>query len=187
MKGRASLQLASWNRLTWTMGPSRKYRMCPNRGLYFFPGSFDAILWNMLAPTKPVKMSFAELSEVRHNVSIWNPKRWWLLKEFALTTIRQAPRESEANYVAELRKLTLHCQLRAYLTVALRGTLGVWVDEWNTIKAHSSWTWFKYEASVAQSIEAADSGSHRGGDAITRGAICHICDRICKEGPLRVM
>ena len=105
-----------------------------------------------------------------------------LAERFHFNRYQQAIRESEADYVVELRKLTLHYQLRSSLTKALRGTLGVWLQsetQQKRILAKHGLT-INQVLTVAQSMEAADRGSHRSSGAIIQGAFCHICDKICK-------
>ena len=77
-----------------------------------------ALLSNLLAPTKPREKSFEELAETlrRH----FEPKPLVIAERFHFHRRNQASGESISEYVAELRRLTTHCEFGNYLEQALR-------------------------------------------------------------------
>ena len=90
---------------------------------------------------------------------------------------QQAAGESVANYVAELRKLALHCQFGPYLMEALRDRLVCGLrseTQQKRLLAEHELTFYRALA-IAQSMEAADRDAHtlRGGDT-QPGAVAFV-------------
>ena len=77
-----------------------------------------SLLRDLLAPTNPKEKSFDALVEVikRH----FEPKPLVIAERFTFHRRNQLPNESILEYVAELRRLAVHCEFAAYLDQALR-------------------------------------------------------------------
>ena len=80
-----------------------------------------SLLRDLLAPTNPKEKSFDALVEVlkRH----FEPKPLVIAERFTFHRRNQLPNESILEYVAELRRLAVHCEFAAYLDQALRDRL----------------------------------------------------------------
>ena len=76
------------------------------------------LLRGLVAPEKPKDKSFAQLTEVlkKH----YEPTRIVIAERFYFHRRGQQVGESIAQYVAELRRLAIHCEFDAYLEDALR-------------------------------------------------------------------
>ena len=81
-------------------------------------GKTYALIRNLVAPTPPRDKSFDELVTVLR--THLEPKPLVIAERFAFHRRQQAKGETVAEYVAELRKLTKHCEFGAYLEEALR-------------------------------------------------------------------
>ena len=80
------------------------------------------LLRNLLAPTKPKEVSLASLTGALKNH--FEPKRVVIAERFHFYRRNQEPGESIADYVAELRRLSTHCNFEAaQLEEALRDRL----------------------------------------------------------------
>ena len=100
-----------------------------------------------------------------------------MAERFHFHQCQQATGESVADYVAELRKLALHCQFRAYLMEALRDRLVCGLrneTQQKRLLAEHNLT-FDRALAIAHSMEAAERDAHtlRGSDA-QQGDICQI-------------
>ena len=80
-----------------------------------------AVLRNLFAPESLREKSFGELVAAlkRH----YEPKPLVIAERFKFHRRVQAPGESVSTFVAELRRLTIHCEFRAHLDEALRDRL----------------------------------------------------------------
>ena len=76
------------------------------------------LLRNLLAPIPPAEKSFEDL--VTALKGHFEPKPLVISERFAFHRRQQGQHETVLQYVAELRKLTLHCEFGAYLEEALR-------------------------------------------------------------------
>jgi len=77
-----------------------------------------SLLRNLLAPTPPKDKDFDEL--VSTLKGHFEPKPLIIAERFNFHRRQQAKGESVAEYISELRKLTLHCEFGSYLNEALR-------------------------------------------------------------------
>ena len=75
-----------------------------------------SLLRNLLTPTLPKDKSFDEIVEVLEKH--FDPKPLDISEHFHFNQRQQAAGESVAQYVAELRRLTTHCNFSAFLTEA---------------------------------------------------------------------
>ena len=80
-----------------------------------------ALLRSLVAPALPQDKSFASL--VATLKQHFEPKPVVIAERFRFHRHDQAPGKSVAEYVAELRQLSTHCKLEAYLDQALRDRL----------------------------------------------------------------
>ena len=81
-------------------------------------GNIYALLRNLLSPAKLQEKSFTELTaELKKH---FEPNKVIIAERFSFHRRNQAPDESIADYVAELRKLTINCDFGDYLEEALR-------------------------------------------------------------------
>ena len=80
-----------------------------------------SLLRSLVAPALPQEKSFAELVETlrRH----FEPKPVVIAERFHFHRRSQAVGESIADYLAELRRLSAHCEFKDYLDEALRDRL----------------------------------------------------------------
>jgi len=87
-------------------------------------------LSDLVAPKKPRDLSIVELAEQlrRH----FDPKPLVIAERFHFHKRAQASDESISNYVAELRRLTTHCDFGEYLDQALRDRLVCGIRHENT-------------------------------------------------------
>jgi len=81
-------------------------------------GKAYALLRNLLAPTKPAGKSFETLVEVMKDHL--KPKPLVIAERFKFHRRNQHEGETVAQYLAELRRLTQHCDFKDYLQEALR-------------------------------------------------------------------
>ena len=86
-------------------------------------GKTYALLSSLLAPQKPKDKTFAELSDVLQKH--FEPKPVVIVQRFHFYRRNQAPGESVADYMAELRRLATHCKFEGegHLDEALRDRL----------------------------------------------------------------
>ena len=76
------------------------------------------LIKTLLAPDKPVSKTYKELVElVRQHIS---PKPIVIAERYKFYNRKQRPGESIAQYIAELRKLSEHCEFGVFLQEALR-------------------------------------------------------------------
>ena len=81
-------------------------------------GKIYSLLRDLLAPIKPKEKSFDELvSELKKH---FQPKKIVIAEQFHFHRRNQAPEESVADFVAQLRRLATHCQFGGHLNEALR-------------------------------------------------------------------
>ena len=81
-------------------------------------GKTYSLLRDLLSPDKPCERTFAALSETlrRH----FQPKKVIIAERFRFHRRNQAAGETVVQYVAELRRLSAHCDFADYLDQALR-------------------------------------------------------------------
>ena len=84
-------------------------------------GKTYALLRSLLAPTLPQDKTYSVLVETltRH----FDPKPLVIAERFHFHRRNQAPDETVAEYIAELRRLSTHCEFGDYLDPALRDRL----------------------------------------------------------------
>ena len=80
-----------------------------------------ALLRNLLQPSLPKDKTFEDITEVlkKH----YQPALSVIAKQFQFHKRTQKEEESVAEYVAELKRLSIHCQFEAYLNDALQDRL----------------------------------------------------------------
>ena len=90
------------------------------------------LIRDLLAPTNPKEKSFDQLAEVlkKH----FEPKPLVIAERFTFHRRNQSPTESVLEYVAELRRLAVHCDFENYLDQALRDRLVCGLRSENTQK-----------------------------------------------------
>ena len=76
------------------------------------------LLRTLASPAQPKQKSMAELRTVHKEH--YEPKTLIIAQQFYFHRQNQAPHETVAEYIAELRKLGTPCKLREYLDQALR-------------------------------------------------------------------
>ena len=81
-------------------------------------GTVYNLLCNLLAPAAPKDKSLEEVLEVLK--AHYEPKPIVIAERFHFHRQHQLPGESIAKFIAELRRLSLHCEFREYLEEALR-------------------------------------------------------------------
>ena len=110
----------------------------------------------LLAPDKPKDKTFEELSEVLQKH--FEPKPVVIVQRFHFHRRNQAPGESVADYVAELRRLATHCKFDGYLEEALRDRLVCGLRSEGVQKRLLTYTdlTLAKAVEVAQSMEAAE-------------------------------
>ena len=117
-------------------------------------GKTYALLRNLVAPTPPKDKTFDELVAVLK--AHFEPKPLIIAERFAFHRRQQAKGETVADYVAELRKLTKHCEFGAYLEEALRDRFvcglrseptQYWLKQISLFKEqlgkHKEWRWLQ--------------------------------------------
>ena len=84
-------------------------------------GTAYEVLRSLLAPALPQTKTYAELVETlkRH----FSPKPLIIAERFHFHRRAQNPGESVTQYMAELRRLSIHCEFGDYLEQALRDRL----------------------------------------------------------------
>ena len=119
-------------------------------------GKTYALLGSLLAPEKPKDKTFEQLSDVLQKH--FEPKPVVIVQRFHFHRRNQAPGETVAEYVAELRRLATHCKFEGYLEEALRDRLVCGLKNEGVQKrllTYSELTLAK-AVEVAQSMEAAE-------------------------------
>ena len=124
-------------------------------------GNIYALLRSLLSPVKPQEKTFTKLQAelMKH----FQPKKVIITEQFNCHQRKQAPNESIAEYVAELRKLTTNCDFGNYLEQALRdhfvcGLRSETTQKQLLTKAELP---LKRAVQIAQAIEAADKKSEQ--------------------------
>ena len=118
-----------------------------------------SLLRSLVAPSLPQEKTFAELSEVLK--VHFEPKPLVIAERFLFHKRSQALGESIANYMAELRKLSTHCEFGDHLNEALRDRLVCGMRDTDTqrkLLTMASLTLTK-ALEVAQGAEAAQINS----------------------------
>ena len=133
-------------------------------------GKTYALLRSLLSPQLPKEKSFSQLAEALQKH--YEPKPVVIVQRFHFHRRNQAPGESVAQYVAELRRLAADCKFEGYLEEALRDRLVCGLRNENTQKrllTDPELTLAK-AIDVAQSMEAAERnmGEMRGGELAVR-------------------
>ena len=138
-----------------------------------------SLLRSLVAPSLPQEKTFAELSEVLK--VHFEPKPLVIAERFLFHKRSQALGESIANYMAELRKLSTHCEFGDHLNEALRDRLVCGMRDTDTqrkLLTMASLTLTK-ALEVAQGAEAAQINSKalKGEDTHLNavGTECHRC------------
>ena len=121
-------------------------------------GKTYALLSSLLAPQKPKDKTFAELSDVLQKH--FEPKPVVIVQRFHFYRRNQAPGESVADYMAELRRLATHCKFEGegHLDEALRDRLVCGLSSegvQNRLLTYADLTLAK-AVEVAQGMEAAE-------------------------------
>ena len=80
-------------------------------------------LSNVVSPSKPKNKSFTQLAEVLHGP--FDPKLLVIVERFQIHRREQAPGENISNYIAELRRLTTHCDFVGCLDQAFILVCGI--------------------------------------------------------------
>ena len=80
-----------------------------------------SLLRNLRSPTLPQDNTFDELEDALQKH--FEPKPLVIAERFHFHKRAQAAGKSIADYMAELRKLSIHCEFQAYLDEALRDRL----------------------------------------------------------------
>ena len=86
-----------------------------------------SLLRNLVSPAKPADKSYDDL--VKAMKDHLRPKRIVIAERFKFHRRSQNESETVAQYVAELRRLTEHCEFKDYLEEALRDRLSVWPEK----------------------------------------------------------
>ena len=84
-------------------------------------GKTYALLSDLLAPEKPATKTFAQLKDVL--IKHFEPKPVVIAERFQFHRRIQMPGETITEFVAELRRLAVHCEFGAYLSESLRDRL----------------------------------------------------------------
>ena len=124
-------------------------------------GNSYALFRNLLSPAKPQEKSFAELTaELKKH---FEPKKVIIAERFSFHRRNQAPDKSIADYVAELRKLTINCDFDDYLEEALRDRFVCELRSEPTQKQllTEAELIFKRAVEIAKGIETADKKSQQ--------------------------
>ena len=124
-------------------------------------GSVYALLRSRLSPVKPQEKTFDELkAELKKH---FEPKKVVIAERFNFHRRNQAPGESIAEYVAELRKLTTNCDFGDYLEEALRDRFVCGLRSETTQKQllTKAELTLQRAVEVAQAIEAAEKKSEQ--------------------------
>jgi hypothetical protein len=80
-----------------------------------------SLLKNLCAPAKPSTKTLAEINEIMSNHL--NPKPLTISERYRFYRRDQQPNESVAKYIAEIRRLSVHCGFGNFLDNALRDKL----------------------------------------------------------------
>lgn len=138
-----------------------------------------SLLRNLVTPSLPQDKSFADLVEVLK--SHFEPKPLVIAERFHFHKRSQALGESLANYMAELRKLSTHCEFGDHLNEALRDRLVCGLRDTDTqrkLLTTSSLTLAK-ALDIAQGAEAAQTNlkALKGEETHLHavGKACHRC------------
>ena len=131
-----------------------------------------ALLRSLLAPTLPQDKPYSALVEIltRH----FDPKPLVIAERFHFHRQNQAPDEMVAEYIAELRRLSTHCEFGDYLDPALRDRLVCGLHNESVqrrLLAEADLT-LKRARDIAQEMEAAERNakSLKGTPDATRSA-----------------
>ena len=119
-------------------------------------GKTYSVLRDLLAPVKTLEKSFDELSsELRKH---FQPKKIVIAEQFHFHRRNQAPEENITEYIAQLRKLTTHCEFGDHLSEALRVRFVCGLKSEVIQKRLLSEVdlTFKRAVDIAQAIEAAE-------------------------------
>ena len=119
-------------------------------------GKTYSVLRDLLAPVKPQEKSFDELaSELK---KYFQPKRVVIVERFHFHRRNQAPEESITNYIAQLRRLAMHCEFGDNLNKALRDSFvcGLKSEVMQKHMLSAVDLTLKRVVEIAQAIEAAE-------------------------------
>ena len=140
------------------------------------------VLRNLVAPDKLKDKTFDEITAVL--LKHFEPKPLVISERFHFNRRQQGANESVADYVAELRRLTAHCEFGTFLDDALRDRFVCGLRSEATQKkllVEASLT-FSRAVEIAQSMESAASKtkllqSHTSADDTQRGV-----NRVINQG-----
>ena len=120
-------------------------------------GKIYSLLRDLLAPAKPQDKNMAELTTALKNH--FQPKSLVIAERFYFHRRNQLSTESIAEYMAELRKLAMHCEFRDYLNDTLRDRLVCGLVNQNIQKKLLSEDrlTLKKAVEIAQGMEAAEA------------------------------
>ncbi len=118
------------------------------------------LIRSLVAPRKPADLQYSELvEEVRKH---FNPKPSVIVERFQFHSRVQQAGESVATYVAELRRLSQHCQFAKTLEDMLRDRLVCGIGDARIQRRLLSETALDFSKALelAQAMEAADRNAH---------------------------
>ena len=143
------------------------------------PKNYD-LLHSLLAPTNPVDKTFEELTAAVQEH--YEPKPVVIAECFHFYRRIQAPGESIAEFLADLRKLAITCDFKAFLDEALRDRLVCGMNSKQTQKklvTEQDLTLTK-ALQIPQAMEAAGARAKemKGTDhSIHRAGPCYFCGK----------
>ena len=139
------------------------------------------ILRNLMSPDLPKDKSLDQIIEALEKH--YEPKRVVIAQRFHFHRRNQLPNESIADYVAELRRLSTHCNFGATLTEALRDRLvcGLRSDSIQKKLLSMENLTFKSAFDTAQSMEAAVSTTNAMQERESR--VVHSLHKIKPQAP----
>ena len=124
-------------------------------------GSVYALLQSLLSPVKPQEKTFEKLkAELKKH---FEPKKVVIAECFNFHRRNQAPDESIAEYIAELRKLTTNCDFGDYHEEALRDRFicGLRSETTQNQLLTEAELTFQCAVKIGQAIEAAEKKSEQ--------------------------
>ena len=149
-------------------------------------GKAYSVLRDLLGPVKPQEKPFGELkSELKRH---FQPKKIVIAERFHFHRRNQAPEESVADFIAQLRRLATHCQFGDHLNEALRDCFvcGLKSEVMQKRLLSKVDLTLKQAVEIAQGIEAAEQHTQqlkteavvrRVYQKATRTTICNHCGK----------
>ena len=115
-----------------------------------------SLLRDLLAPTNPKEKSFETLVEVLERY--FEPKPLVIAERFTFLHRNQLPNELILEYVAELRRIAVHCEFAAYPEKALRDRLVCGLSIQKRLLTEAGLT-FTRAVELAQGMEVANQNT----------------------------